>query len=433
MNRSRAFLGPVVSICACLILLAAPAAAQQSSHAHSGARHHLPRRGVPTLNTGIADSLVRTISWLRPGQVGPTGMMAHHSNVQHAHVRNARRTTRSHFSPHSPQHHAHTAQAEVAPTPRQALQVQMDVVEPDSMQAAPMHEHELILDHGDGCGGCHPGGACDTCCLIPFPVFCWDNFEAGFGVQGFTGPTNRGETASFGINEYFNWGAAFPLLTMEELGGQFGMRLTQSNFSGAEFTRDERSQMFITTGFFHRVDWGFQGGLVLDYLRDDWYMEADLTQLRGELSWVFPCSHEWGFWFAADVGGDDVSSRVGQPGMVVVQQETFEPTDVYAFFYRYRAEEIGGEARGYAGFTGGSDGLIGADFRIPIAARWDIDCNFAYLIPEESSNNNGHVEEAWNLSANLVWYPGCRTTCDAAYYRPLFDVADNGTFFVDRR
>jgi len=35
---------------------------------------------------------------------------------------------------------------------------------------------------------------------------------------------------------------------------------------------------------------------------------------------------------------------------------------------------------------------------------------------------------AWNLSANLVWYPAGRARRSlASPYRPLFDVADNGS------
>ena len=44
----------------------------------------------------------------------------------------------------------------------------------------------------------------------------------------------------------------------------------------------------------------------------------------------------------------------------------------------------------------------------------------------------GTINEAWNVSMNLIWYPG-RTAVSGArsIYRPLFDVADNGTFLVD--
>jgi hypothetical protein len=56
---------------------------------------------------------------------------------------------------------------------------------------------------------------------------------------------------------------------------------------------------------------------------------------------------------------------------------------------------------------------------------------FTYLIPVEGKSTGGNIEESWNVGLSLVWYPGCRTARTADYHRPLFNVADNGTFLVD--
>ncbi len=408
---------------------------QTHAHAQSGRGHagRTPRSGVPT----IGDSLFRAASWLQPSN--------HGQNLTPARFRPARsrRPINDHGGHVHPAHHQGGVHTHAEPVqhgqPAQVANhtVNLEIGEPAlaTGQETVYEEigNEILVDGTLGHGACcHPNGSCDTCCLVPFPAICWDNLEVGFGVQGFTGPLNRGETGSFGANQSVNLGLPLPLLCWHEIGGQVGVRGAQSNFSGAEFTNNERRQFFLTAGLFHRVDWGFQGGIVVDYLRDRWYTETDLSQLRGELSWVFPCFHEWGFWFNRHVRDDVVTAQVGVPGALATINEEWESTDVYAFFYRYRAAGIGGEARFFGGFTGDSDGILGVDMRLPVAERWDLDGGFTYLVPEEGTGNRGHEEESWNIGINLIYYPGCRTSCDGAYYRPLFDVADNGTFFIDR-
>ena len=83
-----------------------------------------------------------------------------------------------------------------------------------------------------------------------------------------------------------------------------------------------------------------------------------------------------------------------------------------------------------AGFTGNGEGLIGADFKVPLTVSWALQGEFTYLIPKDGSNRQAHLQEAWNVGISLVWYPGVRKAVGNDYFRPLFDVADNGTFIV---
>ncbi|HEU0067745.1 MAG TPA: DUF6666 family protein, partial [Nitrospiraceae bacterium] len=161
----------------------------------------------------------------------------------------------------------------------------------------------------------------------------------------------------------------------------------------------------------------------------------EVTQLRGEASWVFPCAHELGFWFTAALDEDTATSTFDRPR--AFETDTFEPIDLYAFFYRHRfADASGAQARFYAGFTGDSDGLIGGDLRLPLSCDFSLECAFTYLVPEEATAAvpiGGHQEEAWNVSIGFVWYPGARTAIDNDYFRPLFNVADNGSFITGLR
>ncbi len=284
------------------------------------------------------------------------------------------------------------------------------------------------LEVGDAC--CDDGtcGECSSC-LVPCGfIFPAGNLELFAGVQGFTGPANRSAGGgSFGFNEGLNWGMPIPLFGC--LGGQVGFRATQSNLSGSDASDDTRRQAFVTAGLFRRVDVGLQGGVVVDWLSDGWYRDVDLVNLRMELSWMIDGTHELGFW---GTGGTKTANEPDANEQIV----DWESTDLYAFFYRYNfgaCEQ--GDARLFAGWSGQGDGLIGADARLPLSATWALETNFTYLIPNEGDAVTfaaDHVQESWNIAMSLVWYPGRAWGRGDSYYRPLFRVADNGVFMMDR-
>jgi hypothetical protein len=359
----------------------------------------IPKEAVPK----TAPKAKKTRDVTKPSPVRPTGLqLARH--------------TRTNFSP------PHEALTETVIIGGELAQpIQGEIIYEDGIHGG--------IVQGDCCGG----KGCSNCFSIPCPTFCLDNFEFSAGVHGVTGPVNRGETGSFGFHEGFNWGAPVPCFG-GALGGQIGLNAVHSNFSGAEFTDEHRHQFFLTGGLFRRVDWGLQGGIVVDYLADDWYADYDILQIRSEVSWVFPCVHELGFWLTASLDEDpETFLLTGSTNSVT---ETFEGTDLYAFFYRFHASDFeGAQARFFAGFTGDSDGLIGGDIRLPVSCDWAVEGGFAYLIPEEATGTagRGHAEESWNVSLGIVWYPGARTAYGNDYCRPLFNVADNGSFMVGRR
>lgn len=288
-------------------------------------------------------------------------------------------------------------------------------------------------DCADGsCGpSCGPCGRGNNCCLIPCPNLSFDKFEFFAGADGFTGPLNRGEGGSFGFHEGVNWGSPVPC--SEFLSMQIGGQAIQSTFSGSDITDEDRRQFFVTAGLFRRVDWGLQGGVVIDFMHDEWYYEAiDPTQLRAELSWVFPRGHELGVWATHGINNATGESTIQtSPTTSITLTEGWRSTDIYAAFYRRQFAECGASGRIFAGITDSSDGLVGADFNVPISESWAVRSDFAFLIPTEGRQQAGNVDESWNLSIGLVWYPGCRTARSKDYHRPLFNVANNGSFFVE--
>lgn len=279
---------------------------------------------------------------------------------------------------------------------------------------------------GSEYGGCDSCGGCQRC----LPGHPWlGRFEFFVGAQGFTGPVNRGETGSFGFHEGLNWSRPLWHLTHGLLTAQIGFRATQSNLSGSTFGRSARHQSFLTGGVFRRSDWGLQGGIVVDHLTDDYYEDLSLTQLRGEMSWMFPCSHELGFWFTAATRDEGVSTDVVET--LQLTEGEWQPNDILAFFYRRRFCKPGSEVRFYLGATSNSDAILGGDLRFPLTPCLTLRNSLTYQKPRESDSSVGPANEAWNVALTLVWTPHARGGVD--YTRPLLDVADNGSFIVDRR
>ena len=296
---------------------------------------------------------------------------------------------------------------------------------------------------GSDCATCGPGGygrvyggdpACGTCGPC-FPRLSLENLELFAGAHGFTGPNNRG-SGSFGFHEGLNLGTPF----ICGLALQGGYQATQSNFEGTFFTPDDRTQSFVTVGAFRRVDLGLQGGVVVDYLGDKWDCDINLAQLRGELSWKMPCEHEFGFWFAAGLDRSSIVARDvqfplpgGEEDTVEITDGTFtvEPLDIYAFFYRKQLA-CGGECRAWAGFTDESQGLMGGNLSLPVSNCLSFATDFLYIMPREASTTS-FTDEAWNVSFSFVWTPCRRNVCGPNYCRPLFDVANNGSFVVKMR
>ena len=283
---------------------------------------------------------------------------------------------------------------------------------------------------GDGYNGPLFGGCADRGCT-PLVLFLPPARELTLfaGVQGHTGPLDKGrDGGNFGFNEGFNLGGEMAWLPWRGLGYQLGYRGTQNQLSGDERlgSSDSHSQQFVTAGLFRRCKVGWQYGLVYDMLRDERWESADYGQVRGELSIVNPQGGEIGFLFSTNTNDNVIS--VPNRG-----NQTYQATNQYLLFYRLQGSQ-GGEFRFAAGFDDDSKGILKSEFLVPLSKRWTLDVGATYLIPEEDNAGLAGREEAWNIGMNFVWHYGCRG--DRWYcspYRPLFNVADNGSLIVDDR
>jgi hypothetical protein len=248
------------------------------------------------------------------------------------------------------------------------------------------------------------------------------------GVQGFKGPYDQDrDSGNFGFHEGFNTGWKVPYTSM---GYQIGYRAVHSQLSGDKDTdiADPHTQQFLTVGMFQRAKDGFQGGIAWDFLRDERWGAVDFHQLRGELSLIDRGCHEWGV--AANV---HLNQHEPFPADEEIPSVVFQTTDQYLLFYRYHGRR-GGEGRFYGGLNDDDDGILGVDMFVPLQDRWSLQAGFTYLFPDEPGGEIGASQEAWNIGMALVWHWDCRARkCHSNCYRPLFNVADNGSMIIDDR
>jgi len=310
---------------------------------------------------------------------------------------------------------------------------------PSQLHVESFYDDPFACEEADGFLTCwpHDGRVCAWLRQFGKPYYGWHwyrDFTASAGVTSFQNQSNFGLLANNGTNEYLNW--AMPFWNAFGIGWQLGAREVQTNFqqptlsnSQGRFQANSRQQTFVTTGFFTRAfeGRGLQGGAVYDYLSESYFEQIDVSQIRGELSYVWGY-HELGFWGAFNV--------LEQQGNLVPGSRTpgvASTIDLYTGFYRLHFGDAN-EARVWGGASGNGQGIVGAMIRAPLSRSLAMEGNFTYLLPDKSQTYTlggtsvTFSPSAWNLSANLVYYPAGRARRSlASPYRPLFDVADNGS------
>jgi len=252
-----------------------------------------------------------------------------------------------------------------------------------------------------------------------------DNAQVFVGVHGFKGPLDEGQSSNFGFQEGFNLAGPIPCSFVPNLGFQIGYQAVQSQLSGTVFDNNIRDQDFFTFGFFRRDPLGCQWGIVWDFLDDDYRGKQNLSQIRLEGALANCDGNEFGLWTALHTNDDYYVNGSSQT-------QRIKAVDQFAGFYRWRIRDSA-NLRVWAGLTSDGEGLLGSDTTVPMTDCLALRGSFNYLIPKHRSPPLGATQEEWNVGLNFVWYIGgkSRYTEFCSPYRPMFDVADNGTFFVD--
>lgn len=271
-----------------------------------------------------------------------------------------------------------------------------------------------------GCGDFYNCPICRECWLLGFGgIICNTEFIAGAhsfdlindGQVQPNGPT----TSHFGFHAGTNIGLTLKRLTCGLVSGQVGATIYQSDFGGdGVFTNETREQVFLTAGFFRRVDYGLQFGVVADILFEDWFYLTEMAQIRSELSYVYGNGAQFGFrWMKGVQDGGDGHPLGVQPDVL----------DTYRFFARLPAFNGLGYAEAVGGFSEEQHGIIGAQTDINLTERISIQSGFTYLWYDEIR------DDGWNMAMRVVLRPPARNWY-RNYHRPLLPVADNGSMIT---
>ena len=271
--------------------------------------------------------------------------------------------------------------------------------------------------------GVRPPVVCDGICI---PRRFVDEIALFVGPHAFKGPVDLGRNGNFGYQEGVNLSGQFGRwlgLSPLGIGYQVGATFLQSDFQGATVASPQgqsRNQQFFTAGVFRRAHagYGLQGGVVFDYMHDTFYSKYSVSQLRAEISYLTLAGHEFGFWGAFNIY--DGHGRVN--GLLT----NYSTLNLYNAFYRYNFAN-GTQGRLWAGGTGQNGGDLGADVRLPLSNQWDLWGWYNYVIPSSgAASGQGTAQQAWNITMNLVWYPGRRGHgVHNTPFRALFAPADN--------
>lgn len=289
------------------------------------------------------------------------------------------------------------------------------------------------------------GRVCNWLRQFGRPYYGWRwyrDLTASVGVTAFENEANLGLFGNFGTNEYINW--SMPFWNAFGVGWQLGVRGTQTSFgsssvtlpTGSPLESRSRNQTFVTTGFFTRAfeGRGLQGGAVYDYLHDSYFDNVDLAQFRAEISYVWGY-HELGFWGAFN---SQESTGFLKPAQTTSADAKASTVHVYTGFYRMQFGDAN-EVKIWGGASERGQGYIGSTCRAPMSRSLAMEGTFAYLMPgrsesvqitnaQQQTTSASFTPMAWNLAINLVYYPASRSRRSlSSPYRPLFDVADNGT------
>ena len=257
------------------------------------------------------------------------------------------------------------------------------------------------------------------------------NMQLEAGALAMRNPLDFEDSGNFGAQFALNWASAQPLFC--GLNVQAGARATQLDFNGTAAngfeTDDARTQVFWTAGAFFRAPAGCDGwsaGVVYDSLIEDYYRQYELSQLRAELSYSFGGLCDIGFRGAFALNEDDFDLLRLDDELTVEAKAS--ATSYYTMFLRTNFDQ-GAQATVFGGVTEWEEAIVGATAEAPLSDSFAVKGGATYIIPSERGLGNLRDEETWNVSAGFVWYLGGGARANACgETRPLFDVADNGTF-----
>ncbi|MDR1485180.1 MAG: hypothetical protein LBT09_10195 [Planctomycetaceae bacterium] len=298
--------------------------------------------------------------------------------------------------------------------------------------------------YADLCGSCNEtvfdGGYCSPMIMKPFGSGILDNLTIFGAATGFkAGQLDRPFGDNFGFTEGLNWSAPISVQNCA-LSTQLGFRAVHSNINGSFANeigiaeKKRRTQYFVTAGLFKRsLASPLQAGAAFDYFEDDFYGKINLTQVRLELSVRTFSNLEYGFigGFGLESGsstGIDIRENYLRYGTLANNYRYKIKSQQYYTLFARKYFAVGNLAEFRIGATEYGNVFMSASGEFPISDRVSLNGSLASMIP---SGRGGWEHETWDLSVGLIiYFRGGAMTKSCNENRPMFDVAQNGSFLT---
>jgi len=248
-----------------------------------------------------------------------------------------------------------------------------------------------------------------------------DSLNDSFGIRG-------------GINMGIGLGASPVRL---QIGGIYGAYdLKGRNNPGLESALEQ--QLFVTFGLYKRSDIcngsRYSWGMVIDeFYGQRWGALAqsiDLAQLRAQVGYALDECNEIGGWCAVSLDRETATTISSQGQLAQIQA-----MDQFNAFW-HRNWSTGADTTLYAGIIENADlgdWVVGATGRAPISSKTALYGAVTYCGPHSGTGPVGMLEETWNVSFGVLFYPGCKAfneNVSGQRGMPLIPVAGNGSFLI---
>ncbi len=283
--------------------------------------------------------------------------------------------------------------------------------------------------------------SCPSACCEDFGTW-MSNTELLFGADVFKNIGDSDGTNSlnnsFGLRGGFNTGIGLGASPVRlQAGGVYGAY----DFRGRPdpvFDNSLEQQVFVTIGLYKRSDYCegsvWSWGMVIDeFYAQRWgalAQQIDLAQLRGQVGYACSASDEVGAWCAVSLDRE-TATTISSLG----QLDRIQAMDQFNLFW-HRNWSTGADTTLYMGLIENADlgdWVVGATGRAPLSSKTALYGSVTYCAPHSGAGAFGVLEEAWNVSFGVLFYPGCKAfnkNVSGQRGLPLLPVAGNGTFLI---
>jgi len=326
----------------------------------------------------------------------------------------------------------------------------------------PVGNEKTVGQGQSACSSCCPTAACgcaescdgdSCCCRLGCDEQCDRVGIVGFaGLDSFKGIADEDYQSNFGAVTGINVGSQLSVLGDYGLGWQTGLSYGVYDLDGRGSTdfnqARSQTQLFVTTGFFHKAkcDQRLSFGLVYDWMfNEEWGVygtDPTLGQWRGQIEYAVSGCNAVGFWGCARDLGDVRTVPIPNTRGIIVANRAISQANLF-WHHKFCSGAdsylwVGVPDHGRLDTTeGGSliDWTFGASVQVPLTCKLALYANGAYFHPSAAAGATAAVESGYDVGMGLVWYFGGGARSCAINGKcadPYMPVANNSNFLVDQ-